>query len=60
MHFGYSRLTFTRSSVGGIRASLYNAVTEEEVDKLVAYMHEFIEQAPVEQPALPSEATKAE
>ncbi|KAG5354258.1 hypothetical protein C0989_003771 [Termitomyces sp. Mn162] len=31
-------------SVGGMRASLYNAVTEEWVDKLVAYMREFIEQ----------------
>jgi phosphoserine aminotransferase len=32
-------------SVGGIRASLYNAVTEEQVDTLVAYMREFIAQA---------------
>jgi phosphoserine aminotransferase len=30
-------------SVGGIRASLYNAVTEEETGKLVQYMREFIE-----------------
>ncbi|KAH7107561.1 PLP-dependent transferase [Auriculariales sp. MPI-PUGE-AT-0066] len=29
-------------SVGGIRASLYNAVTEEEVALLVAYIHEFL------------------
>lgn len=29
-------------SVGGIRVSLYNAVTEEQTDKLVAYMREFI------------------
>ncbi|KAF7796959.1 hypothetical protein EIP86_008147 [Pleurotus ostreatoroseus] len=28
-------------SVGGIRASLYNAITEEQVDALVAYMQEF-------------------
>ncbi|ETW85995.1 hypothetical protein HETIRDRAFT_44105 [Heterobasidion irregulare TC 32-1] len=31
-------------SVGGIRVSLYNAVTEEETDKLVSYMKEFIAQ----------------
>ncbi|KAG6836751.1 hypothetical protein H0H93_003827 [Arthromyces matolae] len=31
-------------SVGGMRASLYNAVTEEWVDQLVAYMRHFIEQ----------------
>ncbi|KAG6895330.1 hypothetical protein C0992_001871 [Termitomyces sp. T32_za158] len=31
-------------SVGGMRASLYNAVTEEWVDQLVAYMREFIDQ----------------
>ncbi|KAG6845702.1 hypothetical protein H0H87_004968 [Tephrocybe sp. NHM501043] len=31
-------------SVGGMRASLYNAVTEEWVDQLVAYMRDFIEQ----------------
>ncbi|KAF6764754.1 phosphoserine aminotransferase [Ephemerocybe angulata] len=30
-------------SVGGIRASLYNAVEEEEVAKLVEYMREFVE-----------------
>jgi hypothetical protein len=29
------------SAVGGIRASLYNAVTMEEVDALVALMTEF-------------------
>ena len=28
----------------GIRVSLYNAVTEEETDKLVSYMKEFIAQ----------------
>jgi phosphoserine aminotransferase len=28
-------------SVGGLRASLYNAMTEEGVDALVAFMHEF-------------------
>jgi len=28
-------------SVGGLRASLYNAMTEEGVDALVALMHEF-------------------
>ncbi|KDR81840.1 hypothetical protein GALMADRAFT_60050 [Galerina marginata CBS 339.88] len=39
-------------SVGGIRVSLYNAITEEQTDKLVAYMQEYIEQA---QPPLPSE-----
>ncbi|KAG6840191.1 hypothetical protein C0991_008355 [Blastosporella zonata] len=31
-------------SVGGMRASLYNSVTEEWVDQLVAYMREFIKQ----------------
>ncbi|KAG6861665.1 hypothetical protein C0995_013667 [Termitomyces sp. Mi166 len=31
-------------SVGGMRASLYNAVTDEWTDQLVAYMREFIEQ----------------
>lgn len=30
------------SSVGGIRASLYNAITEAQVDKLIAYIQEFI------------------
>ncbi|KAF5365717.1 hypothetical protein D9758_003259 [Tetrapyrgos nigripes] len=29
-------------SVGGIRASLYNAITEEQTDGLVTYMREFI------------------
>lgn len=29
-------------SVGGIRVSLYNAITEEEVDKLVTFMEEFM------------------
>ncbi|TFK92107.1 phosphoserine aminotransferase [Polyporus arcularius HHB13444] len=29
-------------SVGGIRVSLYNAITEEEVDKLIAYMTRFL------------------
>jgi len=42
-------------SVGGIRVSLYNAVTEEQVDKLVAYIREFIAQT---QPALPSETVQ--
>jgi phosphoserine aminotransferase len=27
----------------GLRASLYNAITEEQTDKLVAYIREFIE-----------------
>ncbi|KAF5391402.1 hypothetical protein D9757_001970 [Collybiopsis confluens] len=31
-------------SVGGIRISLYNAITEEQTDKVVAYMKEFIAQ----------------
>jgi hypothetical protein len=31
-------------SCTGIRVSLYNAVTEEQTDKLVAYMREFVEQ----------------
>ncbi|KDQ60744.1 hypothetical protein JAAARDRAFT_151420 [Jaapia argillacea MUCL 33604] len=29
-------------SVGGIRVSLYNAITEEETDKLVEYIKEFV------------------
>ncbi|KAK2460621.1 hypothetical protein APHAL10511_007091 [Amanita phalloides] len=29
-------------SLGGIRVSLYNAVTEEQTDKLVSYMREFV------------------
>ncbi|KAJ3566672.1 hypothetical protein NP233_g6845 [Leucocoprinus birnbaumii] len=29
-------------SVGGMRVSLYNAITEEQADKLAAYMREFI------------------
>jgi phosphoserine aminotransferase len=28
-------------SVGGMRASIYNAVTEEAVDSLIAFMHDF-------------------
>ncbi|KII88633.1 hypothetical protein PLICRDRAFT_176198 [Plicaturopsis crispa FD-325 SS-3] len=32
-------------SVGGIRVSLYNAVTEEDTDKLVAFIKEFIANA---------------
>jgi phosphoserine aminotransferase len=35
--FGHSR------SVGGIRASLYNAVTLEDVEKLAAFMKNFLE-----------------
>ncbi|KAJ7343604.1 pyridoxal phosphate-dependent transferase [Mycena albidolilacea] len=31
-------------SVGGIRISLYNAVTEEQTDTLIAYMKEFLAQ----------------
>jgi hypothetical protein len=30
-------------SVGGIRASLYNAVTTEDVEKLAAFMKNFLE-----------------
>lgn len=30
------------SVLAGIRVSLYNAVTEEQTDKLVAFMNEFI------------------
>jgi len=33
-------------SVGGIRISLYNAITEEQVDKLVTFVQHFIEQIP--------------
>jgi phosphoserine aminotransferase len=46
------------SSIGGIRASLYNAVTEEQVDKLVAYIAEFVETAGP--PPLPSEVAKGQ
>ncbi|KAF9477358.1 phosphoserine aminotransferase [Pholiota conissans] len=46
-------------SVGGIRVSLYNAITEEETDKLVAYIRQFLVQTPTEQQA-PSEPTKSE
>ncbi|KAF4615295.1 hypothetical protein D9613_003221 [Agrocybe pediades] len=42
-------------SVGGIRISLYNAVTEEETDRVVEYIREFINQPPAQQPALPSD-----
>ncbi|KAG0705944.1 pyridoxal phosphate-dependent transferase [Suillus ampliporus] len=31
-------------SVGGVRVSIYNAVTEEETDQLIAYMKQFAEQ----------------
>jgi len=31
-------------SVGGIRVSLYNAIREEEVERLVEYMHQFASQ----------------
>lgn len=31
-------------SVGGVRVSLYNAVTEEETDQLISYMEQFAEQ----------------
>ncbi|KAF8955463.1 pyridoxal phosphate-dependent transferase [Flammula alnicola] len=45
-------------SVGGIRVSLYNAITEEQTEKLVAYIREFLQQPPAEQTLLPSETTK--
>lgn len=38
-------------SVGGIRVSLYNAITEEQTDKIVAYIRQFLEEC---QPPLPS------
>ncbi|THH05457.1 hypothetical protein EW145_g4787 [Phellinidium pouzarii] len=34
-------------SVGGMRISLYNAITEEQVDKLVSFITNFIEQVPL-------------
>ncbi|KAF8162888.1 pyridoxal phosphate-dependent transferase [Crassisporium funariophilum] len=43
-------------SVGGIRVSLYNAITEEQTDKLVTYIREFLEETPAQQPPLPSES----
>jgi len=49
--YNLTAIIFCRS-VGGIRVSLYNAITEEQVDKIVAYIREFIEG---EQPTLPSE-----
>ncbi|PPQ81223.1 hypothetical protein CVT25_015747 [Psilocybe cyanescens] len=42
-------------SVGGIRVSLYNAITEEQTDSLVEYIREFLDQPPLEPPTLPSE-----
>jgi len=33
-------------SVGGFRASIYNAMTEEGIDKLIAFMKKFAEQHP--------------
>ncbi|OCH94937.1 phosphoserine aminotransferase [Obba rivulosa] len=36
-------------SVGGIRVSLYNAITEQEVDKFVEYAREFITERGAEQ-----------
>lgn len=30
------------SSVGGIRISLYNAITEEQTDQLVTYIRDFL------------------
>jgi len=33
-------------SVGGIRLSLYNAITEDQVDGLVAFIREFINSSP--------------
>ena len=51
------RITFfTNRSIGGIRVSLYNAITEEQTDRIVAYMHQFVEGTPVQQPPLPSES----
>jgi phosphoserine aminotransferase len=37
-------------SVGGIRASLYNAVTEADTDKLVDYMKKFVSEASPQAP----------
>lgn len=31
-----------RRSVGGIRVSLYNAISEEQTDQLVSYIREFL------------------
>ena len=39
----FINLCFIFSSVGGIRASLYNAVTIEETEKLVEFMKNFQE-----------------
>ncbi|KAH7924572.1 phosphoserine aminotransferase [Leucogyrophana mollusca] len=36
-------------SVGGVRVSLYNAVTEEETDQVITYIREFVEQNSVSQ-----------
>ena len=62
MYFFFSRslsrtdlsIPYNRS-VGGIRISLYNAITEEQTDKVVAYIRQFVEETPV-QPPLPSES----
>ena len=39
----YFSLQYTYLISAGIRVSLYNAVTEEQTDKLVAYIREFVE-----------------
>lgn len=35
-----------RRSVGGIRASLYNAITVDEVETLVGFMETFMKENP--------------
>ena len=42
-----SRILFVTRSVGGMRVSLYNAITEEETDKIVAYMRQFLRGTPL-------------
>lgn len=35
-------MVYASSSVGGIRISLYNGVTEDQVDKVVGFLGEFV------------------
>lgn len=41
--FFFLPFSFQFRSVGGIRASLYNAVTVEDVQKLAAFMRSFMQ-----------------
>lgn len=45
-----SKVAFACRSVGGVRASLYNAVTVEEAAALAAFMKDFQKEHPKEHP----------